>query len=100
MQRMSIAPSLPRTPRGRSARTANSAPPPVATKKPAVNAADFASLFDLTGLPGYYNAAAKAALLGYAGKKSADQLFLDYSGPDTHVRLQAGGTAVLEGNWT
>src|SRR4051794_1399957 len=48
-----------------------------------------AQLFDLKAQPGYYNAQAKAALLRRSKKTPHDELFIDFSQRECHVRLLA-----------
>lgn len=58
------------------------------------------SLFDLTQKPGYYNAAAKAALLRQTPDPPHDQLLVDFSRSECFIELSAGGTPLLSGSWT
>jgi hypothetical protein len=58
------------------------------------------ALFNLNAKPGYYNAAAKAALLRREKKGPPDELFIDFSGPAVHVELLAAGRLLASGPWT
>jgi len=61
---------------------------------------DLKTLFDLRQKPGYYNAAAKAALLRRAKPAPHDELFVDFSRAQCHVELRGGGHTLLDGAWT
>jgi hypothetical protein len=63
-------------------------------------APDPAELFDLKAKPGYYNAAAKTALLRRSKKAPHDELFVDFSRPEVHIDLIASDLRLLSGNWT
>jgi hypothetical protein len=62
--------------------------------------AQYAQLFDLKARPGYYNARAKCALLRRAKKTPHDELFVDFSQRECHVRLLAEDISLVEGSWT
>jgi len=64
------------------------------------DAVDLKSLFDLRRPPGYYNAAAKVALLRRAKKPPHDELLVDFHGPEVAVALKAAGVLLAEGEWT
>ena len=85
-------------------RTANSGKRPAASAAPPAAASAVRpapeALFDLTQKPGYYNAAAKAALLRRTSAPPHDQLLVDFSRPECLIELFAGGTALLAGAWT
>src|SRR3954470_5088500 len=61
--------------------------------------AQYAQIFDLKGQPGYYNAKAKCALLRRAKKSPHDELFLDFSQCECHLRLLAEDIPLVEGAW-
>jgi hypothetical protein len=58
------------------------------------------TLFDVRQKPGYYNAESKAALLRRTKTAPHDELFVDFSLPECHIELRAGGTTLLNGPWT
>ncbi|HMC09829.1 MAG TPA: hypothetical protein VKH44_01010 [Pirellulaceae bacterium] len=57
-------------------------------------------LFDLKGRPGYYNPAAKSALLRREKKPPHDELLVDFSRPDVHIELKAADIPLVVGDWT
>lgn len=60
---------------------------------------DAESLFELGGPPGYYNAAARAALLRGNGRPPYDELQVDFHERDSRLALRAGGATLAEGVW-
>lgn len=60
---------------------------------------DLSALFDLSRQPGYYNAAAKVALLRRSKRQPHDQLLVDFQRPEIHVALKAAGALVVDGTW-
>jgi len=75
-------------------------PPRIFTPPVGDLAHDPAELFDLKTKPGYYNPAAKAALLRGSKKESHDELFVDFSRPEIQIELRADTLSLLSGNWT
>ena len=58
------------------------------------------TLFDLKGRPGYYNPAAKTALLRRAKKGPHDELLVDFSRSEVQVELKAADFQLVAGDWT
>src|SRR5688572_10741805 len=56
-------------------------------------------LFDLSGPPGYYNAAANAALLRRGNRGPHDELFVDFLERDIRIALRAAGSPLVDGPW-
>ena len=80
---------------------AKSPPAPRIFVPPAGEAsAEHTELFDFKAKPGYYNAAAKAALLRRSKNGPHDQLSVDFSLSDVRIGLTAGGVPLLSGDWT
>jgi len=61
---------------------------------------DVNSLFDFKGRPGYYNAAAKTALLRREKKAPQDDLLVDFSRSDVRIELKSAGVSLASGLWT
>jgi hypothetical protein len=62
-------------------------------------ALDLGTLFDLRRVPGYYNPAAKVALLRRAKRQPHDELLVDFAGPDVWIGLKAEGLLLADGIW-
>lgn len=78
--------------------------PSLASPQPVAPAADrlhrdLASLFSLNTKPGYYNAAAKAALLRREKKPPYDEAFVDFAGSEALLQLTARDRLLLSGAW-
>ena len=76
------------------------APPHVFRPHEASTDRDLASLFNLRRRPGYYNAAARAALLRRSKQPPHDDLFADFSAADVELSLTAAAIELLAGPWT
>jgi hypothetical protein len=63
------------------------------------HALDLASLFPLAMSPGYYNPAARAALLRRRKRGPHDELVVDFQGPQIGVELRAADRPLLLGAW-
>ena len=76
--------------------------PPTQLFQPAEGdaALDRRLLFDLQKKPGYYDAAARVALLKRQKQTPHDELLVDFSRPEVHVELVAGGVPIVRGDWT
>jgi hypothetical protein len=61
---------------------------------------DLKALFDFKRRPGYYNAAAKVALLRRSKTAPHDELLVDFSGCEVQIELTAGGVLLASGAWT
>jgi hypothetical protein len=61
---------------------------------------DLAALFDLKQRPGYYNAAAKTALLRQSKTGPSDDLLVDFSRSEVELELRGAGKELLRGDWT
>jgi hypothetical protein len=56
--------------------------------------------FDFKGPPGYYNEAAKTALLRRAKQAPHDELLVDFSQPEVQIELRGSDVLLTSGPWT
>jgi hypothetical protein len=96
----------PKLPKSRSAEPTSAAASGPRLYQPVENpetesaASRYAALSGLSGEPGYYNAAKKAALLRRGRRAPHDELFVDFSGDEVQLALTIGGQLLSSGPWS
>jgi hypothetical protein len=95
--RTTTARRLPTAVRTSARKTRKTIETPLAAPQPRP---ELQALFDLSKKPGYYNPAAKSALLRRTQAAPHDELLVDFSQPDCFIELRSTGSALLSGTWT